>query len=203
MGINISIIFPNTGCHGLEIIWAIGSRLTPGIDHLSYLSENPPNNLTLLTPFFRFSSEKKRASHSRSGRVYGKKWGKLHGRIHIDCMGIGGLWARGKSAVFWQTGQYLTIFSTRTEKEPNLGFPGSGLLNRKRKGARFGRIFLQLLHPGRHGFSRLFWFPVSTGFLGMIGVVELLQKGLGIIPYPLHPGRDDQEGSSPLIAPHC
>jgi hypothetical protein len=55
-------------------------------------------------------------------------------------MGIGGSWERCKSAVFWQTDQYLTVFSTRTEKEGNTGFPGSVLHHRKRKGAQFGLI---------------------------------------------------------------
>ena len=73
MGINISIIFPNTGCHGLEIIWANGARIEPGIDHLCHLPENHLDNLENSGLFLDHSSEKKRASHSHSGRVYGSE----------------------------------------------------------------------------------------------------------------------------------
>ena len=45
MGINISIIFPNTGCHGLEIIWANRALIEPGIDHLCHFPENHQDNL--------------------------------------------------------------------------------------------------------------------------------------------------------------
>jgi hypothetical protein len=66
-------------------------------------------------------------------------------------MSIGGPWERCKSAVFWQTGQYFTVFFTRTEKEGKSGFAGSDYYNRKRKGAQFGLIFHQVLHAQHQG----------------------------------------------------
>jgi hypothetical protein len=33
----------------------------------------------------------------------GSRWGKLGGEIHIDLRAFSGLWARCKSALFWQT----------------------------------------------------------------------------------------------------
>ena len=112
--------------------------LVPGIPFCAPLTETQSS---VLDPRRR----KKRALHSYSGRVPGYVWSKLHGRINIDCRGIGGLWERYKTAVFWQTDQYLAVFSTRIEKEGNTGFPGSVWHHRKRKGAQFGPLFLYVL----------------------------------------------------------
>jgi hypothetical protein len=76
--------------------------------------------------FFQAFIRKKQPSHSRSGRVSGVLCAKISDKIHIDSKAFGGLLARGKSAVFWQTGQYLGVFSTRTEKEGFTGFSGTG-----------------------------------------------------------------------------
>ena len=133
--------------------WVNGARIEPGIVHLRNRPENRRDNLSQWGLFFRCTSAKKRASHSHSGRVYGPIWSKLFGRIHIDCRGIDGPWVRCKSAVFWQTDQYLTVFSTRTEKEGNTGFFGSVWHPKKRKGAWYGLIFTQVTHAQYQGIS--------------------------------------------------
>jgi hypothetical protein len=124
---------------------AYGAQMESGIDHLCHLPENHQDNQSSSTLFFAPRRRKKRASHSRSGRVPGSVWSKLFGRIHLNCRVIGSPSERYKSAAFWQTDQYLTVFSTRTEKEGNRGFPGSVWHHRKRKGAQIGLLFLYVL----------------------------------------------------------
>jgi hypothetical protein len=70
--------------------------------------------------------QKKQPSHSRSGRVSGVLCAKIRDKIHIDSKAFGMLLERSKSAVFWLTGQYSGVFSTRTEKEGFTGFYGIG-----------------------------------------------------------------------------
>jgi hypothetical protein len=48
-----------------------GALIEPGIDNPCHLPENHPDTLSPESLFFRPPSAKKRASHSRSGRVYG------------------------------------------------------------------------------------------------------------------------------------
>ena len=67
--------------------------------------------------------KKKQPSYQCSGRVSRVLCAKSGDKIHIDSKALGGLLERGKYAVFWQTGRYLSVFSTRTEKEGFTGFP--------------------------------------------------------------------------------
>ena len=70
----------------------------------------------------------------------GFTWDKLGGKNGLDSRAFSGLWVRCKSAVFWQTGRFLGVFSTRTEKE---GFTGFSVFDRiiwMGNGARIGRI---------------------------------------------------------------
>ena len=121
MGINISIMLPSTWSHGQEIIRAIGARIEPGIDHLRHLPENHLDNLSPATLFFRSSSAKKEP-HIRILAGFMVPFGVNYMvEFTVNCRGIGGPWERCKSAVFWQTGQYLAVFSTRTEKEGYYG----------------------------------------------------------------------------------
>jgi hypothetical protein len=98
----------------------------PGIQFL-------PFYLVVISTWLLFLAfiRKKQPSYSRSGRVSQVLCAKIWDKIHIDYKAFGGLLARDKSAVFWQTGQYFGVFSTRTEKEGFTGFSGTG-----RKGGR-------------------------------------------------------------------
>jgi len=53
-------------------------------------------------------------------------WGKVWGKNNLDLKAFDGHWARGKSAVFWQIGRILGVFSTRNEKKQFAGFSGIG-----------------------------------------------------------------------------
>jgi hypothetical protein len=65
----------------------------------------------------------------------GSGWGKIGGKNRHDLRAFGGLWARGKSAVFWQTGHHLRVFSTGNERVHFTGFSGSDLNAKRGKGA--------------------------------------------------------------------
>jgi hypothetical protein len=67
--------------------------------------------------------QKKQPPYSRSGRVSGVLYAKIRDKIHRDSKAFGMLLERGKSAVFWQTGQYSGVFSTRIETDGFAGFP--------------------------------------------------------------------------------
>jgi hypothetical protein len=47
----------------------------------------------------------------------GSGWDKLSGKNGLDSRAFSGLWARCKSAVFWQSKREMGVFSTGTEKE--------------------------------------------------------------------------------------
>jgi hypothetical protein len=62
--------------------------------------------------------------------------------------------------VFWQTGQYLGVFSTRTEKEGFTGFSGTGWEIGKGKGAWNGLIFPYVSYPI---YSEYLWLKIYEG----------------------------------------
>jgi hypothetical protein len=67
-------------------------------------------------------------------------WGKLSGKIHLDLKGFIAHYVRCKSAVFWQIGRDLSVFSTGTEKEHNTEISGFVRHMRRENGAQFGLI---------------------------------------------------------------
>ena len=67
--------------------------------------------------------------------IQGSGWGKLSGKNGLDSRAFSGLWARCKSAVFWQKGRLYGVFSTGTEKEVFTGFSGSDRNIKYGKGA--------------------------------------------------------------------
>jgi hypothetical protein len=84
---------------------------------------------------------------------------------------------RGENLPYFGKQDNFMPHSPREQKrKPIQGLPEVSDMAKKGKRAQFGLISPQVLHPGRHGFTRLFWFTVTTGFLSMIGVVELFQK---------------------------
>ena len=94
--------------------------------------------------FFKISPEKNKP-HIRVLAVFpGPVWSKLGGKIHLDLRAISGLWERCKSAVFWQTGRKIGLFSIRTEKRRFAGFSCICRNIGKGKGVRIGRIYASL-----------------------------------------------------------
>jgi hypothetical protein len=81
--------------------------------------------------------------------------GKLGGKIQLNLRAFGGLLARCKSAVFWQSKQDLSVFSTRTEKEGFAGFSLWQVRIKKGIGARIGLIFPHVICPRISGISNL------------------------------------------------
>jgi hypothetical protein len=67
-------------------------------------------------------------------------WGKIGGKNRHDLRAFGGGYTRRNSAVFWQTGHFKGIFSTRRGKDSFTGFSGIGPGTGGRKGARIGLI---------------------------------------------------------------
>jgi len=51
-------------------------------------------------------------------------WDKLSGKNGLDSRAFNGLWARWKSAVFWQKGLKIGLFSTGTENRRFMRFSG-------------------------------------------------------------------------------
>jgi hypothetical protein len=70
-------------------------------------------------------------------------WTELRGKNRGCLKAINGHLARGKPAVFWQTGQYVGVFSTGTQKKGYAGFSGIGSATKMGKWARIGLIFHQ------------------------------------------------------------
>jgi hypothetical protein len=87
-----------------------------------------------LVAFFAFA-RKKQPSYSRSGRVSQVLCAKIGDKIHLDSKAFGRLLERCKSAVFYQTGRYFGVFSTRTETDGFAGFSGTGRGARRGNGA--------------------------------------------------------------------
>jgi hypothetical protein len=61
-------------------------------------------------------------------------------------MTLGGLWARGIPAVFWQTGRKTGVFSTGTEMNGLSGFSGMGWDEKNGDKAQFRLIFTVRIH---------------------------------------------------------
>jgi hypothetical protein len=77
----------------------------------------------------------------------GSRWGKIGSKNWVDLKGFVGQKVRCKSAVFWQTEQYLSVSSTGTE---NGGYTGISGINRnigKEKGDHLGLFLTHQLLP--------------------------------------------------------
>jgi hypothetical protein len=93
-------------------------------------------------PLFFPDHPRKNDLHIRVPAAFpGPGWTEIRGRNRGCPKAINGHLARGKTAVFWQTGHYFGVFSTGTETEGCAGVSKEGWETKPGNGARYGVIF--------------------------------------------------------------